>query len=135
MGDIAHGITLTGETTGLIGKIINVGAPSQSREVQDVTTMDSVDMFREKIPGLIDAGELPVTVMYDGAASGVAAMLQEALEAAPEVWTLVLPDASGYSGTAFVTALGFPSTEVGGKMTQDVTLTLSGKWTHNVATA
>lgn len=132
MGELAHGITLTGSVTGEIGEITNIGIPGQTRDSVETTTMDATNKRRTFMPGLIDSGEITFSVEYDGAASGVAASLEAALKADAETWTVEADDAtttqnSTWACEGFVTNLGRPSAEVGGKITQEVTIKLSGE--------
>lgn len=137
MAELAHGIKLgygTDPSFTYVGQVKSIGIPGQSREILDSTTMDSTNKWREKAPGLLDAGEITLTVEYDGAASGVASILQTKLAADPEKWTVTFPDTSTFECSAFVSAIGIPSVEVGGEITQDVTMTLTGEPTFTPQT-
>ena len=126
-GTHGHETTLVGGSTGDIGNISNI-TNTQTRDSIDITTMDSADKFREFIAGLADAGELTFTVNYDGSAAGTANDLNTAYQAGTsETWTVTFPDTSTWVAPGgFITSLGH-AIPVDDKITQDVTIKLSGK--------
>ena len=89
--------------------------------------MDSTDLFRTFMPGLIDGGELGLALVYDGASSGNADSLQTALESARENWTVLLVDTSKMDFSGFISGLGGGEAGSDGKVTQNVTIKVSGK--------
>ena len=62
---IGHGVTLSGATTGTIGKLINIDWSGLVLDDVDKTDFDSVDQYKEYEPGLKEPGELTATLKYD----------------------------------------------------------------------
>lgn len=120
-----HGTVLAGSGAGTIGNIINVDT-GMSRDVIDKSTMDSTSKAREKIAGMLDAGDLSLTINYDGSAAGVANALHTAfLSGTPETWTITYPDTSTHAFSGFISALG-AAAPFDDKITQTVTIALTG---------
>ena len=118
----------------LIGNIMSISGPDQSRDTIDTSTMDSAAKWREFISGMLDAGEITMEVNYDGASGGDANTLQARLVADIEQWTITFNDvgaeaASKYVVDGFVTALG-TATPFDDKITQSVTIKLTGAATY-----
>ncbi len=133
-----HGTTLTGGTAGLIGNIISMSGPNQTRDSIDISTMDSTSKFREFIPGMIDAGEVTFEINYDGADAQTANDLDTALsQAAAETWTILFAGSEAsygsWSCSGFVTALSFGNS-FEDKITQSVTIKFTGVPTYTDAT-
>lgn len=124
-----HGTTLAGATAGTIGNIQNINVPGRNRDAIPASSMDSTDKFREFISGMADEGEIVVEVNYDGKDSGIANALNTAYQlGTAEVWTITLPDGSTFACSGFITNLGIAS-DFEGKITQSITIKLSGKAT------
>ncbi len=117
-----------------IGGITNITGPSISRDAIDVSDMSSTSKIREFIPGLIDGGEITCTVNYDGTAAGTADKLNTLVTHTSLVWYIKFNDhtteasRSRFACPGFVTGLG-TSIPNGDKVTQDVTIKVSGQWT------
>ncbi len=132
-----HGTTLSIGGTA-VGNIINVGGPEMSRDAIDVSTMDSTSKYREYIPGMLDSGEVTIEINYDGTAAGTANFLSQQFTQTSQTITIVFP-AQGAGGTSswaiagFMTGLG-QATPFDGKVTQSVTLKLTGKGTYTDST-
>ncbi len=136
-GTHGHGTTLTGGTAGLIGNIISMSGPNQTRDSIDISTMDSANKWREFIPGMLDAGEMTFEINYDGVSEQTANDLNTALaDATPETWTIVFAGSAATYGqwacSGFVTALGFGS-PFDDKLTQSVTIKFTGEPTYTDA--
>ena len=137
-GTHGHATTLTGGTAGLIGNIISMTGPNQTRDAIDISTMDSTSKFREFIPGMIDAGEITFEINYDAVDAQTAEDLDTALsDATPETWTIVFAGVAATYGqwacSGFVTALSFGNS-FDDKITQSVTIKFTGVPTYSSAT-
>ena len=47
-----------------IGEVLNIGGPSLAQEVVDVTSHSSPGAFRQKVGGLLDAGEISFDINF-----------------------------------------------------------------------
>lgn len=127
-GQVGHATTLTGGTTGVVGNVINVTVGGRTRDMIDISTMDSTDKFREYIAGMADEGEMTAEVNFDDGA--IATAINAAYQAATsETWTIDF-------GTKTFACTGFVSNfEINDpfddKVTMSVTikLTAKGTWT------
>lgn len=126
-GTHGHGTTLAGTgSAGTVGNIITI-TNTQTRDSIDFSTMESTDKFREFISGMADAGELTLTVNYDGSDSGVANSLNADFQGGTtSQWTVTFPDTSTWVCNGFITNLGH-AIPFDDKITQDVTIKLTGK--------
>ena len=137
-GILGNGTVLTvsdGTNTTTIGNVLNIGGPDQTRDVIDITTMDSANLRREFIPGLIDPGEITFDVNYDGTAAGTANDLHNLQTATAMTWKITFNDStvetskSSFSNTGFMTNLGF-QIPFDDKVTQSVTVKMTGTPTY-----
>lgn len=116
-----------------IGEVKSISGMGGTRDVVDVTHMESVDAFREFIPGLGDAGEASFTINYIPTEATHAQLLSDFNNRTVAAWTVELP----FPGTptlsfdGFVTGypLNIPLDDV---ITADVTIKISGKLTLTV---
>lgn len=124
-GILGYGATLSvGGTTA--GNIISISGPNQVREAVDYSNCDSASKWREKLPGMLDSGELTFEVNYDGASGGTANDLA-AMLAATAVSSVVVTwvDTSSWTCNGMVTGLS-GGLSFDDKVTQSVTVATTG---------
>ena len=86
-GSVGHASTLKGSTSGTIGNVISITVGGRTRDMIDISTMDSTEKFREYIAGMADEGELTAEVNFDDGA--IATAINAAYQAATsETWTV-----------------------------------------------
>ena len=119
-----------GTTT--VGEILSIGAPSLSRDVIDVTHMNSPERWREFIGGLKDAGEATVTLQSSPASTGYQAMVADFDNDSPESYSIDFPDGSSWTFTALITGLE-TSDPVEDKIETSATFKITGKPTFAAA--
>ena len=126
---IGAGTSISGNVTGAIGQIEDtIGGPNASLEDIETTDMDVDDAGYAKtfIPGLIDNGQIDITVSYDGSASGTANALDVAFRGrTAETWTITYPDTSTRQFSGYINALG-QETPLGTKIMQSLSIKISG---------
>jgi len=126
---LGHSATLS-IGTNAVGQITNISGPNLTRDSIDVSNMGSTEGWKEHIPGMLDAGECTVDVIYDGgsAATHVSTILHAQLvsTAAPGTITVTFPDSGTWAASGFVTSLGH-TMPAGDKVTQSVGLKFTGK--------
>ena len=131
-GDIGHGSTLVGGTTGTVGNVQRIGVTGRSREMVDISTMDSTDKFREFKAGMADEGEITAEVNFDVTASTIATALNNAFQAATsETWTITFPGAGKtFACTGVISSLDIDD-PFDGKVAVTLSIKLTGKatWT------
>lgn len=113
-----------------VAEIKDISGPSMSGNVMDGTTHTSPGGFREKIVGLLDAGEvtfdinwLPANPTHDNTTGFVALFRTRAVKS----WRLAYPDTDDtvWEFDAYVSGFS-PSAPVEGYLTASVTLTITG---------
>jgi hypothetical protein len=105
---------------------------SRSTDIFTIASVDSEDNCKEKIAGLIDSGELSITVYYDGSNEGVYNDLNTDYLARTKATLLVtFSDTSSISCDAIISTLGDPNFGSAGEPhSVDVTFARSGKATY-----
>ena len=113
-----------------IGEIQSMSG-SRSCAIFDVASVDSADDCVEKIAGLLNEGEVSITVYYDGSNEGVYNDLNTDFLARTKATMLItLSDTSTISASAIISSLGQPAFGTAGEPhSVDVTFSISGKIT------
>lgn len=105
-----------------VAELLSVTGPTFAGETIDVTHMESTEGFREKIAGLVDAGQLELELQYTKAQyNTIQALMRQTIP-----FEVTLPDDSTFEGEGHITALGV-AVPLDDKITQTVTLDITGK--------
>lgn len=134
----AHGTLLkkgdgvsTGETFSTVAEVTNIGGPGLALEPIEVTSHSSTDGWKEKIGGLLDGGEVSVTINYvptEGTHDGTTGLIADQSNRAVRNFQLVFPDTSETTWTFSALVASFePGEPVDGALTAEVTLAVTGK--------
>jgi len=83
-----------------VGTIRAIDGPGESVESEDITNHASAGAYREKVPTLIDGGEVSFEIIYSHEAGQTALRAAFAARTTAEV-IIELPDTAGTSGTTF----------------------------------
>jgi hypothetical protein len=83
-----------------VGTVRAITGPGESVESEDITNHGSPSAYREKVPTLIDGGEVGLEIIYSHEAGQTALRAAFAARTVAEV-ILELPDTAGTSGTTF----------------------------------
>ncbi len=113
----------------IMAEVTNLTPPAMARDSVDVTHMQSPNGWREKIPGLKDAGEIGLELNFvPGGATFASLMAEMALDGPDAVLPrrITFPDGSTFSCNGFLTG-NEPDTPIDDKMALAVTLTVSGE--------
>lgn len=115
-----------------IAQITGIGGPDIKRDAVDVTDMDSANKFKEFVGGLIDAGSVPIELNY---APTVTTNLITYMKATQNYnYGILLPAGTGTTSTwlvsGFLESLSQPSVSPDGKISQSVSIKISGEPTH-----
>ncbi len=117
------GTTLSGATTGAIGKLKNISVGGISVTDVDVSHLTSTDRFKEFAAGMKDPGTLDGSLVYE---SGTGEDLLDAVGGENETWTLTFPDGSTFACSGYMKSLGMEVPE-DGAITRSISIKLSGK--------
>lgn len=118
-----------------IGQIASIQPPQAEREVAEVDELDPPGDVRKKLAGIIDAGEVSVTLNFDPGNVGHVALEQDFRDAEIREYRIRLQ--SGWGWTFHAICTGYKPTEItsGDVVQAEVTLTLSGIYTFGAITA
>ena len=129
-----HGTKLrkvSGTNSTLVAQIIDISTEAEVDDI-DVSNMDSTNRRREFLPGMVDEGEVSLTLVY---AKGQASTLKGLVGADAASFEIELTDRTNTSGTGSVLAftgygkgLGF-ETSYEDKVQNTFTLKISGETT------
>jgi predicted secreted protein len=119
-----HGSTLAIGGTA-VGQIMNINGPNESRDSIDISNMGSSAKWREFLPGMLDAGECTIDMVYDGSTNAQLVAVQATQTA--QTITVTFPDATNATWTAsgFITSLGH-TIPYDDKITQSVGFKFTG---------
>lgn len=134
---IAKGTILqkkTGETFDTIANIMSITPPNMQRDALETTKHNDEDRWRTFLPGLINPGEVSLSVTYDPNDT-THDFLSELNSPTVSDYKIVLPVAVGeeFAFKAFLTSFE-QTAEVDGLQGADVTLKLSGPVTQQTST-
>lgn len=130
--DIGYSATFAiynGSTYDAVAEVNNISLSGSSRDAVDATHMTSADSFREYIAGLMDAGEVSITLAHQ---SGTLEDLKAAQIAGVGQFKVTEPDTSTLVFSAVVTSVSttYPLDD---KMMTEATFKITGKPTYTAA--
>lgn len=140
-----------GETTGLktkfyreddvtpgtyveIAQIATITPPQPEREIVEVEELDPPGEVRKKLVGLIDAGEVTVTLNFDPTNTGHLDLEQDFRAGVAKQYRIKLPNGYGWTFTALCTAYQPQEISAGDVVQAEVTLALTGVYTFGEIT-
>lgn len=126
-GISGFGTTVSGASTGALGRLIRVSVGSMEANDIDVSSMDSPNRWREFIAGMKNAGEIRLDILYDE--DEVDAAL-DALGSDNETWTITFPDTATFVCDGYVKSVGPIDAPMDDKMAVSIGIKLSGEPTY-----
>jgi len=109
-----------------IAQIASISPPQPEREVVEVDELDPPGSVRKKLVGLIDAGEVSVTLNFDPSNAGHLDLEQDFRDGTPKQYRIKLPNDYGWTFTAICTAYQPQEISAGDVVQAEVTLALTG---------
>jgi len=133
----AHGTLLekgdgaTTENFSTIAEVTNIGGPGLALDPLDVTSHSSTNGWREFIGGLLDGGEVSLTVNYvptESTHDASTGLIADMAARTVRNFQLIFPDSGNttWSFSALVTSCE-PGEPVDGQLTGEVTLKVTGQ--------
>ena len=129
MADTGYAISLVGGTTGDVGKIQNIAGAGVSVSVVAFSNFDSTSEFKDKIAGMLDAGDISLTMIFEKTIADKAAyndLHAAVLAKTVETWTITFPDSSNLAASGFIKKLGLPTASTENAITYDMDIELTG---------
>jgi predicted secreted protein len=114
-----------------IAEVTDIQGPSFKLDTQDVTGYTSPGGWREKIPGLLDAGDVKLTLSFlptNATHSQSTGLLRDMKNKTKRNFQLVFPDGGSttWAFAAYVTGFDV-KTPIDNRMQADATLTVTGQ--------
>jgi hypothetical protein len=117
-----------------IAQIASITPPQPEREVAEVDELDPPGDVKKKLPGIIDPGEVTVTLNFDPTNNGHLDLEQDFRDATSHQYRIKLPNDFGWTFTGIVTAYSPQEISSGDVVQAEVTITLSGVYTFGQIT-
>lgn len=106
--------------------VTSLSGPGLSRDMIDVTDMDSPDGYREFIGALKDAGEVQVDLEFDPDGSTTSALLSLLGQTSAKNFRITFPDTTAWAFSGWLSNFE-PSDPHDDKMTASATFKVTGK--------
>lgn len=115
-----------------IGRVASITPPGPQRDVAEVEDLNPTDEIKKKLLGLIDLGEMSLTINFDPADSGHAGLEAALYSGALQTCKIKYPTRSGYTFSGYVTGFAPQEISAGDVMQAEVTITVTTKPTYGV---
>lgn len=113
-----------------LGEILKISGPSQKRSKKETSHLNMTDWCRSYKAGLLDPGDITFTLQTDSTHFGNLNSYLHSTDGGQDTYSITLPDASVFTGPAFVMDLG-QEVDLDGIITVPVTLACTGLWTYS----
>lgn len=110
-----------------VAQVAGITPPQPERETVDVEDLDPADGVKKKLAGLIDAGEVSLTLNFDPTNTGHTALEGDFYAGVERKYRIKLPNNYGWTFSGLVTGFA-PNDIASGDVVQvEVTIAVSGK--------
>lgn len=127
-GRSGYGATITGSVSGAIGYLRGISVGGSDVTDIDVSSGDSTSKAREFMPGMIDAGEITLSMVYQ---EDVADDLLDLIGGTAETWTIAFGDGSSFACSGYFKSMSIDA-PFDGEATATGTIKLTGEPTFTV---
>ena len=128
VGTIIQKWSISSSVWSAIAEVTNISGPGMTRDLIEVTSLDSTDGYREFIAGFRDGGNVVLSMNYTRA--GLDEFLADFESDVIQNYEIVLPDGTSLEFEGFVQE--FPLTiPTDSQITMETTIKVSGKVTVN----
>jgi hypothetical protein len=117
-----------------IAQVASITPPQPEREVVEVDELDPPGGVRKKLVGLIDAGEVSLTLNFDPTNTGHLDLEQDFRDGVAKQYRIKLPNGYGWTFSALCTAYQPQEISAGDVVQAEVTLALTGVYTFGEIT-
>jgi hypothetical protein len=116
-----------------IAYVASITPPQITTDDVEVEDLDPTDAYKKYLPGLLDGGEVSLTLNFDGSSTGHTALLGDANSRATKNFKIVLPDTSTWGFSGYVKGFANSDIAAGDVIQADVTIKVTGKPTFTAA--
>ncbi|MEG3069438.1 MAG: phage tail tube protein [Candidatus Syntrophopropionicum ammoniitolerans] len=117
-----------------IAQVASITPPQPEREVVEVDELDPPGGVRKKLVGLIDAGEVSLTLNFDPTNTGHLDLEQDFRDGVAKQYRIKLPNGYGWTFSALCTAYQPQEISAGDVVQAEVTLAPTGVYTFGEIT-
>lgn len=110
-----------------VAQVASIQPPQLEREVVEVEDLNPPDDIKQKLGGVIDAGEVTLTLNFDGADAGHTALEGDFYAGTAKNYRIKLPSGKGWTFPAILTGWAPQEITEGDVIQVEVTLTVTGK--------
>lgn len=113
-----------------VAQLMDIGIPGITVDMEDATTFDSADSYKEKIAKMLEAGALKLKgYLYPGDTNGQMAMITDMNNKTKREFIITLPSALAFSVTCngYVSGFAPPNITPDGKVEVEFEITPTGK--------
>lgn len=118
-----------------IAQVANITPPQPEREVAEVDELDPPGGIRKKLAGIIDPGEVSVTLNFDPENQGHLALEQDFRDGVARQYRIKLPNGYGWTFTGIVTSYAPQEISSDEVVQAEVTISLTGVYDFGQITA
>ncbi|MGE5585723.1 MAG: phage tail tube protein [Bacillota bacterium] len=117
-----------------VASVASIQPPQYAVDVAEIEDLDPPDAIKKKLPGLIDAGEVTLTLNFDPDDAGQTALETDLHARATRNYRIKLPSGDGWTFPAFISGWAPQEITAGDVIQVEVTLTVTGKPTFGAIT-
>lgn len=110
-----------------VAQVANIQPPQPEREVIEVEDLDPADGVKKKLPGVIDVGEVTLTLNFDPENNGHTTLESDFYAGTTTNYRIKLPNGKGWTFPAFISGWAPQELSEGDVIQVEVTLTVTGK--------
>lgn len=110
-----------------IAQVANIQPPQLEREVVEVEELDPPDGVMEKLPGVIDPGEVTLTLNFDPDDTGHTTLESDFYAGTVKNYRIRFPNGKGWTFSAFISGWAPQEVTRGDVVQVEVTFTVTAK--------
>lgn len=110
-----------------IAQVANITPPQSEIDDVEIEELDPVDAYKRFLPGLVDGGEVSLTLNFDGKNTGHQNLLNDHQTRATRNYRVVLPDNTTWAFSGYVKSFSSSEISAGEVIQVEVTIKISGK--------
>ncbi|MFZ5816301.1 MAG: phage tail tube protein [Bacillota bacterium] len=110
-----------------VAQVANITPPQPEREVVDIEDLDPADEIKRKLPSLIDAGEVSLTLNFDPAETSQTTLEADFYAGDVHNYRILLPNNYAWTFPAFISGWAPSEITAGDVLQVEVTFTVTGK--------
>jgi len=116
-----------------IAQVASITPPQSEADDVEIQELNPTNDYKRYLPGLLDAGEVSLTLNFDGANAGHQALLSDHQSRSVKNWKVVLPDTSTWAFSGYVKSFAPQEVSSGELLQVEIGIKVSGKPTFTPA--